>query len=233
MRLHLAQTKRRRWVSIALVMMIAFVILIACDTTDAPQGIVASTPTTLGVPTSVTDTPRPTHTMNPDYATRYALATVGAQNREEFLTAIALSPPVPTLTPGGFPAVPTLTPVLGMGNCVPASSSYPMPENCWQGFVDGQLTLVMAGVGGFGSDQTQGLVWVLHPDEHEHTGSVPTYQTPQQLGPVQIVSVDGSHVIVAPTQPGTPPVTFVFDIITRQWVMPSPSPVPSTLPPTP
>src|SRR5213078_4076001 len=65
------------------------------------------------------------------------------------------------------------------------------------------------------------------------------YQTPQNIGPVRIVSIDGTRVTLGyydgwtrdtPQASPTPSVTFVFDLISRQWVSPSPAPSPSAMP---
>ncbi len=206
-------------------------VCVGCGQTGAAQHTAATTPPTFSVPTSVTETPRPTHTMNPDYATRYALATVGAHNRELFLTAIALSPP-PTRTPGRRPDAPTVTPVMGMlPGCLPFGNGAGLPYNCWQGLVNGQLLILKAGTGGYGHDETQGFVWINTPDQREDGNDI--YFTPQHVGPVKIVAVDGLLFTLVPAEPNSPPVTFVFDFATRQWVTPGPSPVPSLLPTPP
>jgi hypothetical protein len=56
------------------------------------------------------------------------------------------------------------------------------------------------------------------------------YPTPQQIGPVRIVTVDGTRVILQTTNTQSPPVTFVFDLRTRQWLDPAPSPTATPLP---
>ena len=142
------------------------------------------------------------------------------------------APSPPTHTPGRRPAAPTFTPVIGMlPGCLPFGNGAGIPYNCWQGLVNGQLLILKAGVGGYGHDQTQGFVWVNTPEQREDGSDI--YFTPQQIGPVKIVSVNGLIFTLAPAEPGFPPVTFVFDLATRQWVTPGPSPVPSSLPPTP
>jgi len=141
------------------------------------------------------------------------------------------APSPPTHTPGRRPAAPTFTPVIGMlPGCLPFGNGAGIPYNCWQGLVNGQLLILKAGVGGYGHDQTQGFVWVNTPEQREDGSDI--YFTPQQIGPVKIVSVNGLIFTLAPAEPGFPPVTFVFDLATRQWVTPGPTPVPS-LPPSP
>ena len=55
------------------------------------------------------------------------------------------------------------------------------------------------------------------------------YQTPQKVGAVHLAELNGTQVTLAPDDPQLA-TTFVFDLVTRQWVTPAPSPVPSALP---
>jgi hypothetical protein len=55
------------------------------------------------------------------------------------------------------------------------------------------------------------------------------YRTPQRVGAVRIASID-QMLFTLVTEDGQH--TFTFDLATRQWGTPGPSPVPS-LPPSP
>jgi hypothetical protein len=94
-------------------------------------------------------------------------------------------------------------------------------------------------------DPMQGLVMIFHgPRFHTFDPTTEIYRTPQRVGPVRLVSVDGMRftLVSVPGYPGRPQppqptftplpqVTFVFDLATRQWVSPptTPGPSPSAL----
>jgi len=89
--------------------------------------------------------------------------------------------------------------------------------NCWQGLVNGSVGFVEAGVGGRYSDQAQGII-IYQPHYYDYHQQY-IYNTPQRVGAVRIISVDGSRVTLAPVDPNAH-VTLVFDLATRQWVNP-------------
>lgn len=165
--------------------------------------------------------------------TRAALTTVPLEQTE-------LARPSPTLYT--FPtargtSVPASTPVIGLQppeHCVPMVHGFEQTNqsNCWIVLLNNEYLYVDAGYlynvsSGDLNDETIGAIIIFG-------GAGPTafYQTPQRLGPVYIVSVDGTQVHLA--LDGHPPtaIAFVFDLATRQWVAgtPEPSPIPSLLP---
>ena len=159
------------------------------------------------------------------YATMYA-AEVAREQR-------MLTPhPTYTLMPTQVDITPT--PQLGLWNdCGHGIHGDPAPSNCWQGFVNGTLYRVLAGRLEPESEADQGVLWVL--SHGQHSQEVPWYRTPQRVGPVSIVAVDGLRFTVATDDPPNPPVSFVFDLATRQWLHPdgTPWPTPTPLPTMP
>jgi hypothetical protein len=155
----------------------------------------------------------------------------------------ALARPSPTLyiIPTPWPtSPPEPTPVLGrqpLEDCATGIHGFD-PTNCWIVLLNNQYVYVDGGnlynvVSGDLSDTSIGTILVFtRPLTLSGIGSSEFYRTPQQLGPVDITMVNGFLVTVVTANPGTR-VSFVFDLATRQWVSPGPTPVPSSLPPTP
>ena len=110
-------------------------------------------------------------------------------------------------------------------------------SDCWIVRLDNEYIYVDGGylyniASGDLSDTSIGAIIVFTRSiTLEGTGPTGRYLTPQRIGPVHIGTVDGTRVTVIPDNPQAG-VTFVFDLLTREWVGPPPSPVPS-LPPTP
>jgi hypothetical protein len=165
-------------------------------------------------------------TVDPDaYATFYA----GEVAREQRMLT-----PRPSNTPQPTPLPITATPQLGLWtDCGHGVHGDPLPANCWQLFINGTLYRVMAGRLEPESETDQGVLWVKRLDQRSQ--DVPWYLTPQRVGPVSIVAVDGLRFTVATDDPPHPPVSFVFDLATRQWLHPdgTPWPRPTPLPTMP
>src|SRR5437868_15506196 len=122
--------------------------------------------------------------------------------------------------------------------CAGTSSMGPQCVNVWRGVINGEIVDVEGGNYGWDGDELQGFVLI---NIWGHSGE-DIYNTPQRVGPVRVVAVDGMRVTLAPVDfntplvmltpwsSATPGLTFVFDLATRQWVSPSPGPSPSAMP---
>lgn len=172
--------------------------------------------------------------LPPRNATHAARDTRVAQRPIEWMTAIALISPTPLPTRGSPEPTPTFP--LGMVNCASGDIREPLILGCWRGMVNGQIISVAGGrESSVYGDPSQGLILVFHGplfDTSDPTTQI--YRTPQRVGEVPLVAMNGMQAILTTTE-HQPPVTFVFDISTRQWVPPGtpppgPSPVPSLAP---
>jgi hypothetical protein len=205
--------------------------------TPEPTGIPTQGP---GTPTSVsTVTARPTTAVE---AARAAKATADAQYLADIRTKYApyTAVPIPTLGP----PQPSPTWVMGMQGCVNGISYAPLMLGCWRGVLNGEF-LSIAGGRQTEGDRRQGLLLVFHgPLFDPLAATTEVYSTPMKLGAVRLVSVEGTRCTLIPFDPigsqgtptplisPTPSILFVFDLATRQWGSPGPTPVPS-LPPSP
>jgi hypothetical protein len=175
------------------------------------------------VPNTVTSVPTNTAEPYPPpllASTKEAAWTAVAEFDNELSTQVALTH-APTDTPGEPPIYPTVTPEMGMvGGCAMTSSRGPQCYNAWRVVINGEIIEVRAGREGSDGDQSQGLITV----NNWHTHAYDIYRTPQRVGEVKIVSVDGMQftlaVVQSPWTTATPGMTFVFDLATRQWVNP-------------
>jgi hypothetical protein len=101
-------------------------------------------------------------------------------------------------------------------------------SNCWIVRFDNEYLYVFGGYlynirSGDLSDTSSGAIAVAG-------GFNGWYPTPQQLGPIRIVAVDGARVTLQTYATQAAPVTFVFDLRTRQWLEPAASPTSAPLP---
>ncbi len=173
--------------------------------------------------------------------------TVAAEARGALTTVpmeqTALARPSPTLyifpTPWPTSAAEP-TPVVGQQSgehCPTSIHGFHPSGRCWIVLLDNEYVYIDSGyaynvASGDLSDTSIGTLLVFtRPLTLAGVGPSAFYPTPQRLGPVHIAAVDGFLVTVVTDDPGTN-VSFAFDLATRQWVTPAPSPVPS-LPPTP
>ncbi len=223
------RTQLSAWLSLCstLVLICATVLLVACGTQVGP----------LSGPAAVvlTETPPIQTTYTPNY--KEVAGTEIALTEEAIRTSVALTG-VPTWTPGIPPSEPTSTPELGLhSGCSNKNSLEPFFINCWGGIVNGDYIDVEVGREGSLGDKQQGVIMVVNISQQ----SSEMYRTPQRVGPVRIVEVDGTRFTLAPIDyyyfetPGalqtpwattTPGPVFVFDIATRQWVSSTPVPTP-------
>ncbi len=137
---------------------------------------------------------------------------------------------LPTWTPGVGSPGPSATPELGMAlGCVSENTLEPQFVTCWAGVYNGRIVNVWTGNEGRAGDPTQGVVLIHTRD----TTDTQTINTPRRVGAVQITAVNGTLFTLTTTD-HQPPVTFYFDLITRQWLDPNGTPIPSpTFTPTP
>ena len=195
--------------------------LVACGGPGSPLAVSERVPTfgpTVTEAASVTPVPA-TPTLNAkELASLQWDETVVAIRTEVALTG------VPTPIPGPPPPYtgPTPAPNLGLGGCVLTTALAPLYVTCWVGWYDGHLVDVRTGSEGLAGDLNQGILTVFTEDGHDTQDLL----TPDKVGSVQITAVNGT-LFTLTTVDHTPPVTYTFDLATRAWVTPGPSPVPS------
>ena len=162
-------------------------------------------------------------------ATQIAFETRVAHNQETRLALITRTPfdPYPTLPP----PEPSPTAIIGWIPCgLRANQANPWYTSCWQGHLNGRLLGLFAGREQLGGDPEQGVLLVVLADlDQVSNRTEDVYQTPQKVGAVHLSELNGTQVTLLPDDAQSH-VIFTFDLGTRQWVTPAPSPVPSLLP---
>jgi hypothetical protein len=162
-------------------------------------------------------------------ATRTARFEHERQTVEAHETSFALGTPYPTSPPmTPRPTRPAITPVPGIDlDCASASREFDF-GNCWNEVVGGQYVFAQAGA--LKPDRSQGAlrVYTLTLDLRS-APSMEVYTTPSEVGKVNITSVTWPLMTLT-AEDANPPVTFVFDLEARQWVIPTPGPSPSVSP---
>ncbi len=213
----------------------ALVTLTVVSTVVATAAVSPSPPTATSVSTASatplppTFDPEPTIYFPPPTAlaaTKIAFETQVAENDRVRETAIALTPP-PTEDP--FTATPEPTPIWrdgshGCGSWY--STDRPHYTSCWGLTYNGNHMLVLAGNEGREGDIHQGVLVIqiynvqrmLLDEQHYYTLSV--------VGGVQIMPFSGMIVPLMPAD-HTLPDRFFFDLVTRQWVTPAGTPLPT------
>ena len=212
----LNEEQRKRWRLMLTVQfeVLALIVIVACNRTENA--------TTLSVVTAV-PSPAPEN-LSTRVAPKRAPMTAFAQREAQHSTAVALTPGIkPTHRP--MTPMPTATLEMGMlSSCgIRKNAREPIEHSCWRGIISGDIVEVGAGLEVSEGYEDQGLVSVhtrYQPDYNE-------YPTPQKVGPVRIASVNGMLFTLVPVDPNAPPITFTFDLSTRQWVSPPPLPTPS------
>jgi hypothetical protein len=194
-------------------------------------------------------TPRPTRTYSPEALTAIAVKEANLQGERDYEATVAALSPAPMHTGAPtYPPPPTVELPIGIDTfegCGGGEGNHdPLQmRNCWRGFLDGVYSGVVAGYSQAtpepGQEAQGGLYITSHLDDMNLFSRSSIYWTPMRAGAAQIITVDGTRFTLQ-TYNGT---RFVFDASTRQWVdatpgptpVPSlpPSPVPSSLPPTP
>ncbi len=223
----------------ALAVMLAISMLVACgaSNTPTPQPQLAAVvdATTTAAFSTATPTDDPDRILNPTEAieTANAVETPFTAHVHEIQTMEADPTRLP-YTPGlrylSSPE-PTATWSAGFVPCPPPHSTFqPQYFSCWNSAINSRLMWLSAGIHQQEGDPQQGVLEVGFFDLDQ--ASNPTddaYDTPQAVGRMTITDVTGTLVTLV-SDNHIPPVSFVFDITTRQWVSPSPGPSPSTLP---
>ncbi len=215
-------------------------LLISVNVAGCARSPISTTPESS--PAATTPTPqayRPPPTwenMSPEMQRIY-------QAEEATRIAILTTVPQVTLGPDWTPPVVMvstaveLTPnsavrVAGAGRIVEDSqtgfsSEAGLFRNQWQREADSPqgrvYTHVYAGVEK--RDPLQGLLLMEVITQSQST-SFGSYRTPLRVGPIRVIDAVGEQLTLR-ADDGT---LFTFDVPTRQWVTPAPSPVPSTLP---
>jgi len=171
-------------------------------------------------------TPATTRTLSPPEFDATKIASIDAPHHE-WETRVASGTPF-VVTPIPMPSEPVLaTPELGItGNCAYGNHQFAF-GGCWAGIVDGEYLFVETGA--FKDDATQGAIRMYTSTmDLLIPGPDQVYYTPSRMGrvhPVQVVWPIMSLI----TLDHDPPVTFAFNLSTRQWVTPSPGPSPSPM----
>lgn len=204
--------------------------------------------TQLALPTLTVDFTSTPVIPSPTVNFKDAADTRVAENYNIVLTEVALTH-APTWTMGPPPDYPSETPELGLStHCLGKNSRDPRIATCWTGIVNGEMVYVDAGREGLDGDPTWGIIMV-GTSGHSDAQLI---RTPWKVGAIRIAAINGTLFTVAPIDfatpravltpwaTTTPGVTFVFDIVSRQWVSPPPSPtititpqlspIPTTLP---
>ena len=196
---------------------LALASLPACGTAPGPGASFAAATRPAGAPERGRP---PLATVSPDYK-ELAFAEI-TQTANAVRTEVAGNPP-PTWTPEQLVVGPSATPELGMSlGCVNATSYEPQFVTCWVGVYGGRIVNVWSGREGRDGDPAQGVV-LVHPRGLADTQLV---RAPQRVGALQITSVEGT-LFTLTTVDHSPAITYTFDLATRAWVTPGPSPVPS------
>jgi hypothetical protein len=215
MTLYRAESGSIARVCTAIAIVLAVSLLVGCgsSSTSITETSSVGVPTSIPVPTPSATHSLPTPTLNyKEDAFAQLTATMVAER-----TAVALTG-IPTWTPGPPPSLPgpTSTPLLGLStDCVNQNALVPQIITCWTGDLNGHLVNVNSGREGRAGDPNQGIV-ILYTWGTTDTLILPT---PDKVGPVQITAINGSRFTLT-TVNHQPPITYILDIATRQWVNP-------------
>jgi hypothetical protein len=181
-------------------------------------------PTRQWVNPAPTPTPVTTATLTrPDMdATKIARYEQQRQEWEAMATRIANGTPF-VYTPIAIPTTPPRpTRVLGLSTWCIDPDRYYTYWSCWVGRYNNEYLFVSSG--SIKRDPIQGMMRVYTTTLDELTwGPEQTYLTPVKAGLVHITDAVGQRLTLR-TDTGT---FFYFDLATRQWVNPAPSPTPS------
>ncbi len=185
----------------------------------APPTVAGAPSATLDLDSAVLTKIAPLQTRAPAiYATAYTDEVQRAQRMAQSMLT-----PYPSYIPVLPPGYLTATPEVGVVECVIARQGDPWPHNCWRGYLNGQLVLVEAGTPP--GDKAHGIVWIVGDGQDEN--GVPWYAAPQAVKGLRILAVTGTRMLLAPVVPQSPPITFTFDLATRQWIGPDGTPLPT------
>lgn len=180
---------------------------------NAIQAAVVETPTLTGPEKDATK-------MAPFYEERRLVAANS--------TKFALGTPYPTLGPYIEPTrgpEPTLVTGGPLGDCADANREF-LYVGCWAERVGNEYLIIQSGASK--PDLSQGMlrVYTMTWDLRGYYSDVSRkqlYTTPSRSGRVRIVGVNWPIMTLIALD-SDPPVTFGFDLATRQWVSPPPQP---------
>ena len=214
-------------------------LLMACGS-SATESLTVGVPTlttvaTLPPATALLESPLPSATLTRISAAA-AFDTRVAQTHAAIYTRVARSPPpIHPPTPYLLPPEPTETLVFGWIGCPAAEKGgEPHYSNCWTGVITGHIVQLRAGRfghGGLNANVQDGLLQLQILDAAQNSIAGYPYTTPQELGAVHMTSIRGTLVTLEPDVQPSPPVQFLFDFATRQWLL-DPTAIPLTLPPS-
>jgi hypothetical protein len=220
------------WISL-----IALALLTGCGRVDSEQDAGAQIAAELETPTVIPSTlpittPVGTATLLPreQKATEIARfeneqATVSAHS-----TSFALGTPYPTSRPfTPRPRRPAITPVPGINtDCADADREFSF-VNCWNELIGDQY--VFADTVTLKADPLRAVLHVYTATLNlDDISPIQSYPTSTRVGRVRISSVSWPLMTLTTLQTD-PPITFVFNLETRQWISPplTPGPSPSAL----
>jgi hypothetical protein len=193
--------------------------------TVVPEQIATATtsaPTTIPIPTA-------TLTRAQWDATKIAILDATEHERQ---TRVASGTPFASTPIPLTQVMPVTTPPMGLsGGCADPSSTI-IFSNCWNGKRNDEYIFAAALVKK--SDPTQGILRVYTTTVGiSQFGPVGWYTTPTRSGLIEIVDATNYQLTLRAEDNSI----FYFDVLTRQWVTPDPTPapsaIPSSLPPTP
>lgn len=207
----------------AILVLVFNILITSCSSSYQEPGISQTS-----VPATATGTEVATPTLTHLDASATKIAFDQAE-RDAVATLIASGTPFVT-TPLPLPTeAPVLTPILGInGDCAQADNEFDH-QGCWTGLTNTEYIFVSPGA--FWDDLTQGILRVYTSTlDLRAYGEQQSYPTTLKAGPIHVIAADG-YQLALKAENGT---LFYFDVLTRQWVTPTPgpSPIPS-VPPTP
>ncbi len=204
--------------------MLGLVGLVAWSTVDSHQTLPAASVVAAQTPT-LTGPEKDATKMAPFYEERRLV--------NASLTSFALGTPYPTSPPYTY-IVPTSRPlptlVAGgpLGDCADADRDF-LYVGCWVERINNEYLIIEAGAfieaGAIKLDLSQGMLRVytmtVETAEYQDHSLKQLYTTPSKSGKVRIVGVNWPLMTLISVDTD-PPVTFGFDLATRQWVSPPP-----------
>ena len=144
---------------------------------------------------------------------------------------LCIGHPGSPVTPIIITVEPAFTPVLGInGDCAQGNSTF-SHRGCWTGRIADGFMFVATDAPW--SDLTQGTIIVYTSTLDLGTyGEVQRYETPTHAGELTVIDVVWPLLTVASFE--SPSLRFTFNLDTRQWITPTPGPIPSrTITPIP
>lgn len=190
------------------------------DNTPSPTELpyITRTATSTYEPTSP---PRPTNTPHPGQAAKATYAAEQELTQIARITAVALSPsPIPP-TPHPIYTREPLPTGLSQSTHTGVHLCDCMFRNVWRQIVSDEYILVFAGAyNRYTSRSGLGMLYIEASNLSNGTSRIDRYDAPDNAGTLHIVSVSGSQLMLATDNDEQ----FAFDVVSRQWTSPPPSP---------